>query len=463
MKDATPSRIKRRNARRIQLKFPIWLRSVHQPDDFTEGIAQDISVSGLVFLADERIDVSTSVTVCFDSLPGDRQPRQIDAVVTRAERDDDTGKYLLGVKFTDPNEASRDYITAALQHTDIMGLLRLMEKKGASDLHLATNYPPVARITGRLQPLRKHPLSGPDLEAIIYGLLDDDRKRVLKRELELDFALAVAATLHFRVNVHMQRGHVEATFRRIEPTVRTFAELHLPDALQVFAELPSGLVLLTGPAKAGKTTAVAAMVEYINATRSAVIMTLEDPIEYTYRPKQSIIKQREIGVDTHSYAVALREAMRQDPDVIVVGDIRDEVTMQATLDAAEMGHLVLATFAAGNCVQAILRACHFFAPERQSEMQLRLANCLRGMISLRLLPRVDKHGFIPATEILTCTETVANMIRHGTLEQLHSTIQTGSRYGMQAMESSLEQLQQAGYITADMVNPHLQPRSVVNL
>ena len=222
-------------------------------------------------------------------------------------------------------------------------------------------------------------------------------------------------------------------------------------------------MILTGPAKAGKTTAVAAMVEYINATRSAVIMTLEDPIEYTYRPKQSIIKQREIGLDTHSYAVALREAMRQDPDVIVVGDIRDEATMQATLDAAEMGHLVLATFPAGNCVQAILRACHFFAPERQSEMQLRLANCLRGMVSLRLLPRVDKPGLIPATEILTCTETVANMIRHGTLEQLHSTIQTGSRYGMHALESSLEQLQQAGHIHADTARAYLYARGVVSV
>ena len=187
MNDATPSRIKRRNARRIQLKFPIWLRSAHQSDDLTEGIAQDISVSGLVLVADERVDVSTSVTVCFDSLPGDRKTRQIDAVVTRAERVNDTGQYLIGVKFTDPDEASRDYITVALQQTDIMGLLRLMEKKGASDLHLATNHPPVARIIGQLQPLRKHPLSGPDLKAIIYSLLDDDRKRVFEQELDWTF------------------------------------------------------------------------------------------------------------------------------------------------------------------------------------------------------------------------------------------------------------------------------------
>jgi twitching motility protein PilT len=456
---STPSRIKRRNARRIQLKFPIWFRSQDSSDALAEGMAQDISISGLVFLTDERVDVSTPLTVFFDSLPGDRKTREIDAVVTRTERDDETGQYLTGVKFTDPNEASRDYITAALQHTDLIGLLRLMEKKGASDLHLAADCPPLVRLTGHLHPLRKQALSSSDLRAILYGLLDDHRQQVFERELELDFSLPVTSTLHFRVNMHLQRGNVEATFRRIEPAVRSFAELHLPDALQHFAELRDGLVIVTGPAKSGKTTAVAAMVEHINATRTAVIITLEDPIEYIYRPKRSLIKQREIDLDTRSHAVALRQAIRQDTDVIVVGDIRDEATMQATLDAAEMGHLVVATLPAASCVQAILRACHFFTPERQPEMQLRLANCLRGMIALHLLPRVDQPAFIPATEILTCTETVANMIRHGTLEQIPSVIQTGSRFGMQALESSLEQLQQAGYIDAQRASTYLPQRS----
>ena len=459
----TLSRIKRRNARRIQLKFPIWFRSLDQSDTLAESMAQDISVSGLVFLTEERVDVSTPITVFFDSLPGDRKSREIEAVVTRTERDNETGQYLIGVKFTDPNEANRDYITAALHHTDLIGLLRLMEKKGASDLHLAADHPPLARLTGSLQPLRKQPLSDSDLKAILYGLLDDHRRQVFERELELNFSLSVTSTLHFRINMHMQRGNVEATFRRIEPAIRTLAELHLPDTLQHFAELHAGLVIITGPAKAGKTTAVAAMVEHINATRTAVIVTLEDPIEYTYRSKRSIIKQREIGLDTWSHAVALREAMRQDADVIVVSDIRDEQTMQATLDAAETGHLVLGIFPAANCVQAILRACHFFTPQRQPEMQLRLANCLRGIISLHLLPRVDQPTLIPATEILTCTETVANMIRHGTLEQLPSVIQTGSRYGMQALEGSLEQLQQAGHISAETASTYLQQRGRASL
>jgi twitching motility protein PilT len=444
----------RRTSRRIRLKFPIRYWNQDRPDETLAGMTQNISASGVVFLTPEPLDISARLKVFFDNLPGDRTARQIGGVVTRAEIDEKTGEYLIGVKFTDLDQESRARIGEALQQTDIMGLLRLMAHKGASDLHLSTNHPPIVRVAGQLYPLRKHRLSGPDLRDMVYTILEDRHRQVFEQELELNFSLSVTPVLRFRVNVHMQRGNVEATFRRIEPAVRTFAELHLPEAVRRFADLHDGLVLITGPTGAGKTTTVAAMVEHINTRRAAVVITLENPIEYVYTYKRSIIKQREIGADTRSYPVALREAMRQDPDVIVIGEVRDKETMKAALDAAETGHLVLATFPAANCVQSILRTYHFFPRDRQQEIQLQLANCLRGVVSLRLLPRVDEAGVIPATEVLTCTDGVANMIRSGSVEQIPSAIQTGAKYGMHTLESSLEKLWEAGYIDRATVREH---------
>ena len=357
MPDVMPNR---RISRRIPLKFPVWFRSQHRPDDLLVGLTQNISASGMVFVTDEVLEMSDGLKLFFDDMPGDRQQRRLAGIVTRTEIDEETGQYLIGVKFTELTDADRACIVAALQETDIMGLLRLAAKKGASDLHLSAHHPPMVRVAGQLAPLRKTALSSPDLRDMIYTLFEERHQQTFERELELDFSLSITSMLRFRVNVHMQRGHVEATFRRIEPVLRTIAELHLPEVLQRFAECHDGLVLVTGPTGAGKTTTVAAMVEYINATRAAVVITMENPIEYIYTYKRSIIKQREVGADTKSYVVALREAMRQDPDVIVIGEIRDDETMKAALDAAETGHLVLATFPAANCVQSILRADAFF-------------------------------------------------------------------------------------------------------
>jgi twitching motility protein PilT len=441
----------RRTSRRIPLKFPVWFRSQQRPDDLLVGLTQNISAAGMVIVTDELLEMSTGLKLFFDDMPGDRRHRQLSGMVTRTEIDEATGRYLLGVKFTDVTEAQRACIVAALHETDIVGLLRLAAKKGASDLHLSANHPPIIRIAGQLLPLRKTALSGPDLRDMIYTLLEERHQETFERELELNLSLSVTSVLRFRMNVHMQRGHVEAAFRRIEPVLRTIDELHLPEVLQRFADCHDGLILVTGPTGAGKTTTVAAMVEHINATRAAVIITMENPIEYVYTYKRSVIKQREIGTDTMSYAVALREAMRQDPDVIVVGEIRDDDTMKAALDAAETGHLVLATFPAANCMQSILRTYHFFSRDRQLEIQQQLANCLRGIVSLRLLPREDGPGVLPATEVLVSTDAVANMVRTGAVEQIPSAIQTGAKYGMHTLASALERLHKAGYISAATV------------
>ena len=437
---------------RVRLKLPVRFRPDDEPQGWRTGTTQYISASGLLMSAEDRCNVDARV-VLLVSVPREKAPRQITGVVTRSEFDERDHCYLLGIKFTELDEADHRLIDAALRSTDIVGLLRLAAEAGASDVHLSANQPPMVRIAGTLRVLRKEPLQGPELKHMIYTLMDDRQRQAFERDLELNFSLAVEATIRYRVNVHCQRGHVEAAFRRIEPAVHTIAELHLPSILLRFAELHNGLVLVTGPTGAGKTTTVAAMINHINATKTAVVITLENPIEYVHIYQKSVIKQREVGIDTRSYPTALREAMRQDPDVIVVGEVRDEETMKTALDAAETGHLVMATFPAANATDTIMRVIHFFTKDRQQEAALQLANCLRAIVSLRLVPTV-KGGVLPATEILVNTFGIANSIRTSGLEQIPSMLQTGAQQGMHSMQSSLDHLLKEGHISADMVKLH---------
>ena len=449
----TPGGKERRTFQRIQLKFPVRFRTEDRPDVWQMGACQDISAAGMLVATEGRVNVSTPLSVLF-SVPGERIQRQVRGVVIRSELDEENRCYLVGLNFVDLDEASRKHIAAALQNTDIVGLLRLAANAGASDVHLAANHPPLVRVAGVLKPLRSDAIEGSDLKHMIYTLMDEHQREVFERDLELDFSFSMEPTIRYRVNVHSQRGNVEAAFRRIEPAVRTITELNIPAIVERFAELQDGLVLITGPTGAGKTTSVAAMVEHINATRAAVVITLEHPIEYVYTYNRSVIKQREIGVDTRSFPIALREAMRQDPDVIVVGEVRDEETMKTALDAAETGHLVLATFPAASCTDAVLRVIHFFRKDRQQEAQLQLANCLRAIISQRLVPRIDTVGVVPATEILVNTLAVSNLIRSGTVEQIPSVIQTSMKQGMHSLDSSLERLCSAGIISLETVKQH---------
>ncbi len=448
-----PNEKERRTFQRVRLRFPVRFRTDVNPTVWHAGVTEDISAAGMLVVTDARVDVSTRLVVLF-SVPGERAPRQISGLVTRSQVDEVTRGFLVGFNFIDLDDASRAHITAALRSTDIMGLLRLAASSEASDLHLAANHPPLIRVAGRLKPLRSAPIESADLKHMIYTLMDERQRQVFERDLELNFSLSVEPTIRYRVNVHSQRGNIEAAFRRIEPAVRTTTELNLPPILERFAELQDGLILITGPTGAGKTTTVAAMVNHINATKAAVIIALENPIEYVYTYKLSVIKQREIGVDTHSFPTALREAMRQDPDVIVVGEVRDEETMKTALDAAETGHLVLATFPAANCTDTVLRVVHFFRKDRQQEAQLQLANCLRAVVSQRLLSRVDTVGIVPATEVLINTTAVSNLIRSGMTEQIPSVIQTSMKQGMHNLDSSLERLHRTGIIALDTLKQH---------
>jgi len=445
----------RRTFGRVRLKLPIRFRMEERPEEWVDGVTRYLSATGMLLMTETCIEIAARLMVVL-TIPGDQATRQLRGVVVRTQLGETNHQYLIGVKFVDLEEADRAHLASLLHDSDIMELLRLAAAEEASDLHLSSNHPPIVRVMGQLKPLREQRLPGVKLKHMIYTLLDERQRQVFERDLELNASVSIEPTLRYRLNVHMQRGNVEAAFRRIEPVVKTIAELNLPKTVIQFAHFQDGLVLVTGPAGAGKTTTVNAMVDYINTTKSAVVITLENPIEYVHVYKRSVIKQREVGTDTLSFPVGLREAMRQDPDVIVIGEVRDEITMKTALDAAETGHLVLATFPASDCLNSILRVFHFFSKERQQEIQLQLSNCLRAVLSQRLIARADRPGVIPATEVLLNTAAVANTIRTGSIEQIPTMIQTGTEYGMHSLEHSLKQLVQRQIIQPDAYKQHSQ-------
>jgi len=325
-------------------------------------------------------------------------------------------------------------------------LLEVIQQK-ASDLHLTENSPPILRIDGRLVPYKEEALDRTRIQEMIYSVLSESQKAKFEEEKELDFSLALTGLDRFRVNVHIQRGSVEAAFRRISLFIPSMEELQLPPIISDLARKQNGLVLITGPTGSGKTTTMASMINLINSERTCVIMCIEDPIEYIFTNKKSVIKQREIYRDTNSFAEALKRCLRQDPDVIVVGEMRDLETITTALTAAETGHLVLATLHTPDAPQTIERIIDVFPPYQQQQVRLQLSTALQGVISQKLAPRASGKGRIMVPEIMLATAGVRNMIRERAVEQMRTAIQTGGQYGMRTFDKSLKELYDKGIIT----------------
>ncbi len=324
--------------------------------------------------------------------------------------------------------------------TDMRALFELAFEHHASDIHLTEHTPPVLRIHGDLMPTALSPLTRADTKRLIYSLLTDRQKAQFERDLELDLSIDVQDVGRFRINVHLQRGSVEAAFRLVPMRIRSLEELGLPRVVGEFARKPNGLVLVTGPTGVGKTATLAAMVDQINHERRQHIVIIEDPIEYLHQNHLSIIKQREVYSDTKSFANALVRALRQDPDVIVVGEMRDLETISTALTAAETGHLVLTTLHTPDAAQTIDRILDVFPPHQQEQVKIQLASCLQGVVSQQLLPRIDGMGRVVAYEIMVATAAVRNLIREHATEQILTTLQTGAQYGMCTMDSTLRAL-----------------------
>lgn len=324
-------------------------------------------------------------------------------------------------------------------------LLELVKQKGASDLHLTAGVPPVLRVNGRLRRVQGEPIMPADGDRFADEILTQVQREQLNQAGEIDFAYSVPGVARFRVNAYYQRGSLSFAFRMIPFDILPLSELNLPSVVGDLARSHNGLVLVTGPTGSGKSTTLAAMVDLINSEYTRHIITLEDPIEFIHRHRLSIINQREVGTDTSSFASGLRAALREDPDVILVGEMRDLETIQIALRAAETGHLVLATLHTPNAPQTVERIIDVFPPHQQRLIQIQLASCLNGIIAQQLVPTTD-GGRVVATEILIATPAVRNLLREGKIHQLYSIMQTGAKYGMHTMHASLKRLYDRGLI-----------------
>jgi len=329
---------------------------------------------------------------------------------------------------------------------DIKELLEYAVDRGASDLHLTEDLPPIIRIDGIIERTTYPVLSKDDLKKIIYSMLNDDQKVKFESDLELDLSIFIPKVSRFRVNIHMQKGCVEAAFRVIPTKIKTIEELGLPHTIADLSRKPNGLVLVTGPTGMGKSTTLAAMVNLINNERRALIISVEDPIEYVHENIKSVIKQREIGSDTKSFSNALKHALRQDPDVILVGEMRDLETISTAITAAETGHLVLSTLHTPDAPQTIDRLIDIFPPHQQKQVMVQLAGSLQGVVCQQLLPTKEGKGRVAACEIMTGTSAVRSLIREHKTEQLLTVIQTSGQQGMITMDKSIKQLLQEGVI-----------------
>jgi twitching motility protein PilT len=328
-------------------------------------------------------------------------------------------------------------------------MLEEVIKVDASDLHLQVGLPPMLRIDGSLRAIvDASALESADLEKLIFSILDEDQKEILLKDKEVDFSFAFGNYGRFRVNAFHERGNLAAALRLIPSKIRTLEELDMPKILLDFTKFPRGLVLVTGPTGSGKSTTLAAMLDKINTDQSKHILTIEDPIEYAHHSKKSIVVQREIHYDTYSFSAALRSSLRQDPDVVLIGEMRDLETIAAAVTIAETGHLVLATLHTNSAAQSIDRMIDVFPPHQQQQIRVQLAGMLQGICSQRLVPAIG-GGRVVASEILVATGAVRNIIREGKTHQLDAVIQTGAEYGMQSMDRTLVNLVQQGKISYD--------------
>ncbi len=340
-------------------------------------------------------------------------------------------------------------------------LLGALLEKGGSDLHLTAGSPPMVRVHGELEPAGEYPLLTPRaLQGMVYAILPQKLRERFEQELELDMSYSLPGRSRFRVNVFQQRDAVGAVFRVIPFEIKNVDDLGIPTVVTDLARFQRGFVVVTGPTGSGKSTTLAAMVDIVNRERAGHIMTVEDPIEFLHRHKSCVVNQREVGADTHGFAQALKHVLRQDPDVILVGEMRDLETIGTAITAAETGHLVFATLHTQDAPQTIDRIIDVFPPHQQQQVRVQLSTTLQGVVTQQLVPpRATARDAIAAVEVLVCTPAVRNLIREGKTHQIYSSMQAGGRYGMQTMDMSLAQhIKAAPSVAAGRVRALPRPR-----
>ncbi len=411
----------------------------------------NLSSTGALINASSPLEIGTTLRLQLH-IPGYQQTLIANCRVIRVEEKIPAQKYWLGLQFEqiDPSDAIE--ILQRLETMDIRNLLEDLLTLGGSDLHLTTNSPPIARVRGRLQPMKFPAFKSGEIQSLVYSIMSDDQIAAFEKQREMDMAYSLSVTKRFRINVHWQRGQVETAIRCIPAKVTRWEKLGIPPVVIDWTQKNSGLILVVGPTGSGKTTTLNSLVEQINEERDAIVICLERPIEYLHQNKKAIIKQREVGSDTLSFAEAVRRALRQDPDVIVVGEVEDAETARVVINAAETGTLVLASFHATNTVQAIDRFSTICSPEHRQQVSFQLASCLQGVLIPFTSARGqdDEGGLVLASEVFVPTSAGRNIIRNNTLSQLPSVIETGGNYKMHTLERSIMDLIKNGQVAEDV-------------
>jgi len=432
----------RRKAYRVYYDFIVNCEIINPKDSSLRNktaLARDINSEGIYFEIDESLTLGTAINVSFQ-LPQINSSIQATVKVVKVEIAGGESKFGIGAIFTKLEDRDSGLIKQLMERLNINRLLELIIKKEGSDLHLLAERVPYIRKYGEIEPLDWPKLSAPDVKYLLYTIMTKQQIKNFERDKELDFAIQYDMLNRFRINVHQQKGFTEATLRLINTKISSFEDLSIPKVVEDLANIRDGLIIIAGPTGSGKTTTIAAIVDFINHKRKAVIITLERPIEYVYSDEKSIIKQREVGIDTYSFSSALKSTLRQDPNVIVVGELDDIETIRTAIIAAEAGHLVIASFHAPNTIQAIDRLVSIFPFDARKHILSQLSHCLRGIITQILIPRCDRKGRVLATEVLVATDSVKRIIRNDELIQIPTSIQTAGAYRMQRMSESIKKL-----------------------
>lgn len=446
---------RRREPRRlpIQLRFEYRIINPAPPEDSEEiqtGLTKNVSASGLLFENKKQIPIDTELKIVLD-IPGvSPKSLEIEGKVVRIEKLLPSSNFDIGVFFFKLSEAEKEEIRRRIERLDILKLLERINKKEVSDLHLTANSPPMVRHYGEIKPLdNDEPLSAEEIKQMVYSILSEGQKKLFEVEKDLDFSFSPSLYSRYRVSIFQQRGLTEVVFRNILPNVKSRHELGLPDVIEELAFLKDGIVFIGGTTGSGKTTTIALMMDIINKQRGGVVLSLEKPIEYLQKNIKGIVKQREVGVDVSSFAKGIKAALRQDPDVIVVGEILDPDSVETALQAAETGHLVITSLHATDTVQVFDRIVSFFPLEQRNFIYARLSHSLKAIIIQSLLPHKSGIGRVIATEVCVANTAVKRIIASGNFTELPAVIQTGLQHKMHLMQKSIDELFERGLISGE--------------
>jgi len=441
--------------RRGEIRLPVGIRFKYKlsgasgvSDSVHTAVTKNVSAAGLLFESEEQIPVDAELGLVLTMFGVPPLLFAVEGKVAALERLS-ASTFNIGVNFIKISDADRAEFKRRIERVNIVNLLGRSNKKGISDLHLTANLPPMIRAQGTIKPLDNEPLSAEEIKQMIYSILSDDQKLRVQEEKDLDLTFAPSADSRYRISVYHQRGNIEAVFRHIMPNIKSTEELGLPDVVKDICELKDGLVIIGGTTGSGKTTTIATMIDIISRKRNGVVLSLEKPIEHIHVNTKGVVKQREVGVDIASFASGLTAALRQDPDVIVVGEVLDFDTIKATLQAVETGHLVITSLHATDTVQVFDRLISFFPLDQRNFIYARLSHSLKAIIIQSLLPHKDGTGRVVATEVCTVTPAVRRMIYTGEFTQLPSIMQTSSQYKMHLMQYSIDELLARNLISAE--------------